>query len=116
METQEERREQFRHQKACVLSFEGVDGALGSGYAEICDFSRSGIRFYSESALPRGYRIHLEIDLGDNMLRISHARVAWVARALEENQSHYYIGVEFIPLTPDEYREVVTSIGAIGED
>ena len=101
----DERRGDFRHEKAISIHYKGLGGIVGYGYAETQDISSRGLKFYCDKFLRKELRLDLELDVGSTKIVVRDARVAWAVKVA--HAENYSIGLEFADLSPSEYRQLV---------
>ena len=101
----DERRGDFRHEKAISIHYKGIGGIVGYGYAETEDVSSRGLKFFCDNFLRKELRLTLELDVGSTKIIVRDARVAWAVKVAHAD--NYSIGLEFDELPPTEYRKLV---------
>ena len=105
MDATEEKRRYFRHQKAVKIHYSSREGVAGSGYADSCDVSRTGVRFSTDRYLSIDTTLDLKIYLDSTRLELATANVVWVNRA--DSEVGYVVGLEFGQLPSTDYRSLV---------
>ena len=101
----DERRNDFRHEKSISIHYKGIGGIKGYGYAETQDVSSRGLSFFCDTFLRKELRLDLELDVGSTKIVVRAARVAWVVKVAHSD--NYSIGLEFDELASADYRQLV---------